>query len=95
MARKDVSKKRGMSGKLADIDMLARHVANMSPTFPTKSVMGWLPPTFGCEQVGYSCGTLFVDHASGKVFNFCQYSTTGAKPSPINANLNPLLGRRG
>ena len=25
-----------MSGKLADIDVSARHVADMSPTFPTK-----------------------------------------------------------
>ncbi len=39
------------------------------------SVMGRLPHTFGQERVGYSCGTLFVDHASGKLFNFCQYST--------------------
>jgi transposase InsO family protein len=39
------------------------------------SVMGRLPHTFGKERVGYSCGTLFVDHASGKIVNFCQYST--------------------
>jgi hypothetical protein len=26
------------------------------------------------EQIGYSWGTIFVDHASGKLFNFCQYS---------------------
>jgi hypothetical protein len=39
------------------------------------SVMGRLPHTFGCERIGYSCGTLFFDHASGKIFNFCQYST--------------------
>jgi hypothetical protein len=38
-------------------------------------VMGRLPHTFGHEWIGYSRGTLFVDHASGKIFNFCQYST--------------------
>jgi len=38
------------------------------------SIMGLLPHTFGKERVGYSCGTLFVDHASGKIVNFCQYS---------------------
>jgi hypothetical protein len=43
------------------------------------SVMRRLPHTFGREQIGYSCGLLFVDHASGKQFNFCQYSTTAAK----------------
>jgi hypothetical protein len=39
------------------------------------SVMGRLSHTFGCEWIGYSCGTLLVDHASGKICNFCQYST--------------------
>jgi hypothetical protein len=36
LARKDVGKKKGMSEKLADIDVSARHVADMLPTFPTK-----------------------------------------------------------
>ncbi len=35
--------------------------------------MGRLPHPFGRERIGHSCGTLFVDHASGKLFNFCQY----------------------
>ena len=39
------------------------------------SVMGRLPHTFGRERIGYSCDTLFVDHTSGKHFNFCQYWT--------------------
>jgi hypothetical protein len=30
------------------------------------------------ERHGYTCGTLFVDHASGKVFNCLQLSTTAA-----------------
>ncbi len=36
IGKKGCRQKKGMSGKLADIDMLARHVADMSPTFPTK-----------------------------------------------------------
>ncbi len=39
------------------------------------SVMGRLLHTFGRERIGYSCVTLFVDHTSGKIFNFCLYST--------------------
>ena len=39
------------------------------------SVPGRLPHTFGREKDSYTCGSLFVDHASGKIFNFCQYST--------------------
>ena len=35
--------------------------------------------TFGHEKQGYTCGTLFVDHASGKIFNFSQYSNTAAE----------------
>jgi hypothetical protein len=43
------------------------------------SVPGHLPHTFGQEKHRYTCGSLFVDHASGKYFNFCQYSTTANK----------------
>ncbi len=35
-------------------------------------IIGWIPHTFGKEQSGYTCGSLFVDHASGKIFNFPQ-----------------------
>jgi hypothetical protein len=31
---------------------------------------------FGKERNCYTCGSLFVDHASGKIFNFPQYSIT-------------------
>ncbi len=31
--------KKGMSGKLTDIDVSVRHVADMLPTFPTKPLM--------------------------------------------------------
>jgi hypothetical protein len=42
-------------------------------------VQGRLPHTFGKEHHRYSCGRLFVDHASGKIFNFPQYSNTAHK----------------
>ncbi len=38
--KKGCWQKKGMSGKLADIDVSARHVADMLPTFPTKHVGG-------------------------------------------------------
>jgi hypothetical protein len=38
-----------------------------------------LSHTFGKECVGYTCGSLFVDHASGKIFNFPQYSNNANK----------------
>ena len=43
------------------------------------AVTGQLHHTYGREQQGYQAGTLFVDHASGKVFNFCQFSTGAAE----------------
>ena len=43
------------------------------------SVQGRLLHTFGQERTGYTCGSLFVDHASGKVFNFPQYSTNASE----------------
>jgi hypothetical protein len=42
-------------------------------------VPGCLPHTFGKECVGYTCGSLFVDHTSGKIFNFPQYSNNASK----------------
>jgi hypothetical protein len=42
-------------------------------------VQGPLPHTFGKECQGYACGSLFVDHASGNIFNFPQYSNTAHK----------------
>jgi hypothetical protein len=38
-------------------------------------IIGRIPHTFGKERNSYTCGSLFVDHASGKIFNFPQYST--------------------
>ena len=42
-------------------------------------ITGRLPHTYGRERNGYTCGSLFVDHASGKIFNFSQYSNTAAE----------------
>jgi hypothetical protein len=39
-------------------------------------IQGRLPHSFSWEQTGYTCGSLFVDHASRKIFNFPQYSNT-------------------
>jgi hypothetical protein len=36
IGKKGCRQKKGMPGKLADIDVSARHVANMLPTVPTK-----------------------------------------------------------
>ena len=38
-----------------------------------------LEHTYGQENQGYSCGTLFVDHATGKIFNYCQLLTVASK----------------
>ena len=42
----------------------------------SSSTVGRLSNSFGREANGYTCGTLFVDHASGKVFNHSQHSNT-------------------
>ena len=42
-------------------------------------VRGRLLHTYGREKNGYTCGSLFVDHASGKIFNFPQFSTTSSE----------------
>ena len=42
-------------------------------------VQGCLLHTFGRECHGYTCGSLFVDHASGKIFNFPQFSTNATE----------------
>jgi hypothetical protein len=59
------------------------------------SVMGRLPHTFGQDQVRYSCGTLFVDHASGQLFNFCQYSTNANETISNKCHLESLAHQEG
>jgi hypothetical protein len=31
--------------------------------------------SLGAKNTGFTCGSLFVNHASGLIFNFCQHST--------------------
>jgi hypothetical protein len=45
---------------------------------------------FGREKHGYTCGSLFVDHASGKFFNFCQYSTNANKTTKSAQHLESM-----
>ena len=52
--------------------------------------MGRLPHTFGQDLIGYSCGSLFVDHASGKIFNFCQYSNNAIETIHSKCRLESL-----
>ena len=42
-------------------------------------VQGRLLHTFGKEHVGFTCGSLFVHHASSKIFNFPQYSNNAGE----------------
>ena len=59
------------------------------------AVHGRLPHTFGCESKGYTCGTLFVDHASGKVFNYCQFSTNAYETIQSKHRLEALARQEG
>ncbi len=45
---------------------------------------------FGTERIGYSCGTLFANHTSGKLFNFCQYSTNANETISSKCHLESL-----
>ena len=56
---------------------------------------GRLPHTFGRERQGYTCGTLFVDHASGKVFNFCQLTTASSDTIRSKHQLEVLARQEG
>jgi hypothetical protein len=57
--------------------------------------MGCLPHTFGREWIGYSCGTLFVNHANGKLFKFCQYSTNAVETISSKRCLESLAQQEG
>ena len=59
------------------------------------SVPGRLEHTFGREKQGYTCGTLFVDHATLKIFNFCQYSTTAFETVTSKNKLEKLAEQEG
>ena len=43
--------------------------------------------TYGREKQGYSCGTLFVDHATGKIFNYYQFLNNAGKAVASKNNL--------
>jgi hypothetical protein len=52
-------------------------------------ILGHLPHTFGKEQNGYTCGSLFADHASSKLFNLLQYSQySNTAPETIKSTLH-------
>ena len=59
------------------------------------AVPGRLPHSFGRERQGYTCGTLFVDHASGKVFNFCQFPNCAAETIQNKHRLETLARNEG
>jgi transposase InsO family protein len=58
-------------------------------------IQGCLPHSFGQEKIGYTCGCLFVDHASGKIFNFLQYSNTADKTIKSAMKLEALARDEG
>jgi transposase InsO family protein len=47
------------------------------------------------EQIGYTWGSLFVDHASGKIFNFPQYSTNVLETVRTTLCLEALAKEKG
>ena len=57
IGKKGCRQKKGMSRKLADIDVSVRHVADMSLTFPTKSGMTQKVQTVQGERVLLKLGT--------------------------------------
>ena len=59
------------------------------------AIPGRLPNTYGRERQGYSCGTLFVDHASGKIFNYCQTSTSAQETIKSKHRLEALAKNEG
>ncbi len=58
-------------------------------------VQGCLLHTFGPERHGYTCGSLFVDHASRKIFNFPQFSTNATETLKSVACLEAYASKEG
>jgi hypothetical protein len=71
----------------ADTSNLATisHLINVSQPFK----QGFRLHLVGKRQA-YTCGTLFADHASGKIFNFCQLSNNAAKTITSKSCLDTL-----
>ena len=67
----------------------------MSADHYISAVQGHLEHTFGRKKQGYTCVTLFVDHATSKIFNFCQYSTTAYEMVTSKNKLEQLAKQEG
>ena len=67
----------------------------MSADYYISAVQDRLVHTFGREKQGYICGTLFVDHATGKIFNFCQFSTNASETVSSKNKLEQLAKDKG
>ncbi len=52
------------------------------------TTQGRLPHTFWWEMTGYSCGMIFVDHASGKHLTTVSTLQMPTRPSAVNNGLN-------
>ena len=59
------------------------------------TVPGCLPNSHGNDSHGYTCSTLFVDHASGKLFNFPQLSTSATETITSKHQLEALAADEG
>ena len=66
IGKKGCWQKKGMSGKLANIDVSARHVADMSPTFSTKTKGAGYPPGYPARSP--HSGLAVVRHGNQKDF---------------------------
>jgi hypothetical protein len=58
-------------------------------------IPGRLSHTFGRERNGYTCGSLFVDDASGKIFNFPHYSNTALETIKSSLQVERMAQKEG
>jgi hypothetical protein len=58
-------------------------------------IQGHLPHSFVKEQQFYTCGSLFADHASGKIFNFPQYSNNAKETIKSATRLEAMAQEEG
>ena len=68
---------------------------NVSADHYISLVKGRLPDSYGREKAGYTCGALMVDHASKKIFNYCQLSTQAADTLMSKHHLESLAKEDG
>ena len=59
------------------------------------AIQGRLEHTYGRERQGYTCGTLFIDHATSKIFNFCQISNNAQDTIRSKRQLEQLASAEG